>query len=385
MLRILPPILLVAALLFGCVIVAYGAVQELDEDSGKTTKFRVGVVGTAGDMYLQLGFKALQSLDSSRFAVELVEMDEQEAELAMRKGKLSAFIVIPDGFLDAALRGEIIPVKFVCSTASLNLVTLLKDELTQVIETLLLESQKGTYGAWGAMEENGLDGNQLINDISIEYAEFVFDRSNMYRASRIMAFDGLGLDGYLISGFCVMLFMLICLTFAPAMIRRDHALSRMLSAYRRPVFFQVVCDFAAYFLGLICVIGIALLVAVSLSWCNVTCQVILRGLAVVFCLAAMSFLMYEIASDLISGVLLQFFMILALCFVSGCLYPITFFPDNLQKLAGFLPTGLARVQVANSMLGISSRVVMIALLGYGCFFFAGSMLVRKLKVAGVRG
>ena len=385
MLRIVPPIVLVAALLFGCVIIAYGAMKNLKEDSGKTTKFQVGVVGTAGDSYLQLGLKALESLDSSRFVIELAEMEESDAEAAMRRGDISAFIVIPDGFLDAAFRGEIIPLKFVCSSTSLSLVTMLKDELTRVVETLLLEAQKGSYGAWGAMEENGLNGNQVLNDISIEYAEFVFDRSNVYRPSRLTVFDGLGMDGYLISGFCVILFMLICLTFAPVMIHRDHALSRMLCTHRRPVSLQVFFDFIAYFLGLLCVIGIVLLGAVVLAGYRVTMQAALQGLTVVFSLGAMSFLMYEIASDLISGVLLQFFVILALCFVSGCLYPITFFPDAVQKLSVFLPTGLARMQLADSILQISSFGTTAALLGYGSLFIVGSMLVRKIKVVGVRG
>lgn len=385
LLRILPPVVLVAALLFGCVIVAYGAMKDLEENSGKTTKFQVGVVGTAGDTYLQLGLKALESLDSSRFAVELTQMEESEAETAMRRGDISAFIVIPEGFLDAAFRGEIIPLKFVCSSTSLSLVTMLKDELTRVVGTLLLEAQKGSYGAWGAMEENGFDGNQVLNDISIEYAEFVFDRSNIYRVSRLTVFDGLGMDGYLISGFCIILFLLICLTFAPMMIRRDHALSRMLCTHRRPVSLQVFCDFAVYLLGLICVIGIVLLCAAVLAGYRASLQAVLQGLTIVFCLGAMSFLMYEIASDMISGVLLQFFLILALCFVSGCLYPITFFPDAVQKLSGFLPTGLARMQLADSILQTSSLDTTVALLGYGVLFIAGSVLVRKLKVAGVRG
>ena len=198
-------------------------------------------------------------------------------------------------------------------------------------------------------------------------------------------FDGLGTDGYLISGFCVILFMLICLTFAPVMIRRDYALSRMLCSHRKPISLQVFCDFLVYFLGLICVIGIVLLSAMALSWCQVTWQAVVQGLVIVFSLGAMSFFMYEIASDLVTGVLLQFFVILALCFVSGCLYPITFFPDAVQKISCFLPTGLARMQFADCVMETSTTTTTIALLGYGSIFLAGSTLVRKLKVAGVRG
>ena len=385
LLRIFPSVLLVAVLLFGCVFVAYEAVSNMNEDTEKTTRFQVGIVGTAGDSFLTLGLKALESLDSSRFAVELVEMQESNAEKAMRSGDISAFIVIPDGFLDAAFRGEIIPLKFVCTSGSLGLVSMFKDELTRVIEVLLIEAQKGTYGAENAMQSQGLNSSQVVYDISIAYAEFVFSRSNMYRASSLETFDGLGLSGYLISGLCVLLFMLICLTFAPTMIRREQALSRMLCAHRKPIFMQVFCDYIVYFLGLFCVVGIVLLCFAEICEYKITILVLMQGLAILFSLGAMSFLMYEIASDLVSGVLLQFFVILALCFISGCLYPITFFPDAVQRLSCFLPTGLARIQLADIVRSTSSFGTTAALFGYGCIFFSGSVLVRRIRVAGVRG
>lgn len=385
MLRIFPAVLFVAALLFGCVFVAYQAISNMNEDPEKTKRFQVGVVGTAGDSYLTLGMKALESLDSSRFAVELVQMQENEAESAMRRGNVSAFLVIPDGFLDAAFRGEIIPLKFVCASGSLGLVPMFKEELTRIIEVLLIEAQKGSYGAGNAMQSQGLNGSQVVYDISIEYAEFVFSRSHMYRASSLEAFDGLGLDGYLISGLCVLLFMLICLTFAPTMIRQDHALSRMLCAHRKSVFMQVFCDYLLYFLSLICIAGIGLLCLVAATEYKVTMPMWIQGVAILSSLGAMSFLMYEIASDLVSGVLLQFFVVLALCFISGCLYPITFFPDAIQKLSCFLPTGLARMQLADIIRNTSSVGTTAALLGYGCIFFSCSVLVRRVKVAGVKG
>ena len=90
-------------------------------------------------------------------------------------------------------------------------------------------------------------------------------------------------------------------------------------------------------------------------------------------------------SDLIGGVLMQFFVTLALCFVSGCLYPITFFPDAVQKLAKFLPTGIARMQIGNCILGCVSWETILPLLGFGCLFLGGAVLIRRFKVAGIRG
>lgn len=383
--RIMVPVLLVAAILFGCLMVVYDVVVSMSEESQVTTRYQVAVVGTADDLYLQLGLKAMSSVDSSRFSIELVEMEEEEAEKAMRRGKIAAFVVFPEEFLDTAFRGKIIPLKFVCAAGSVGFVSMIKDELTQMIETMLIEAQSGIYGSGDAMAGLGLNGSPVVNAISIEYAELVFRRANMYKTSTLGAFDGLGMEGYLAAGLCIVLFMLICLTFAPMMIRRDHALSRMLCAQGRTPFMQVLCDFGVYLLGLMGIAVVVLLYLILWMEAPITGEMLIQALPVILALGAMSFLMYELATDIVSGVLLQFFVTLALCFISGCLYPITFFPDAVQILAGFLPTGLARIQIGNCILEDYNSAVTMALLGYGVLFFTLSAILRRVKTAGVRG
>lgn len=381
LLRIIIPVLLVTALLFGCLMAVLDIMSGLEEDSDVTAKFKVGVVGTADDLYLQLGLSAMSSMDSSRFSLELVQMQEAEAEQAMRKGDIVAFIVFPEGFMDSAFHGDIKPLKFVCTAGAIGLVSMIKEEFTQMVEIMLIESQKGIYGTWDAIYDNGLGGSSVVNKVSIRYAEFIFVRSNIYKTSEMNSFSGLGMDGYLITGLCIVLFMLICLTFAPMMIRRDYALPRMLCAGRLGVVPQVLCDFGAYLLGLAGIAGVVLLYIVFWMEAVVTAEMLLLALPVLFALGAMSFLMYEMSSDMVAGVLLQFFVILALCFISGCMYPITFFPESMQKLSTFLPTGLARLQVADCILQTPSGEHTFALIGYGCLFLTGSVLIRRLKLA----
>ena len=385
LLRMMLPVLLVAAILFGCVMAVYDVMTSLDEESEVTAKYKVGVVGTANDIYLQLGLKAMASIDSSRFSIEMVEMEEKAAEEAMRRGKISAFVVFPEKFLDTAFRGEIIPLKFVCAVGSIGLLTMIKDELTGMIETMLVEAQRGIYGSGDAMEALGLNGSPVVHEISIQYAELVFRRANMYKTSKLGSFDGLGMEGYLVTGLCIVMFMLICLTFAPMMIRRDHALSRMLCARGRSVTGQVLCDFGVYLIGLSAIAGVILLYLIFWMEASLSLEMLLHAFPVIFTLGAMSFMMYQVASDMVSGVLLQFFVTLALCFISGCLYPITFFPEAVQVLSGFLPTGLARMQIANCMTEMYDGINTLALLGYGALFLIGAVLLRRIKTAGVRG
>ena len=233
--RILPPVLLVAAVLFGCMSLAYDAIGRISNDAGEQAKFKVGLVGTAGDSYMQMGLAAVESFDSTRFSVEFDQMEEKEAEAAMRWGKLAAFIQFPEGFMDAAMYGDIMPIKFVTSVGSDGLVSMVKEELTGVVEIMIAHTQKGIYGAGAAAGDHGGNAGAAIDGISLQYVEFIISRSKGYKVVEIGTFDGLGMDGYLISGLCIVLFMLICLIFAPAMIRRDQAMARMLKSRSRPV------------------------------------------------------------------------------------------------------------------------------------------------------
>jgi len=95
--------------------------------------------------------------------------------------------------------------------------------------------------------------------------------------------------------------------------------------------------------------------------------------------------MYELVTNLISGILLQFFASVILCFISGCMYPISFFPQAVQKMSAFLPTGMARQQIAHCILNTHDTKNTAALCVFGCVFLVCSILIRRVKIAGVRG
>jgi ABC-type uncharacterized transport system permease subunit len=254
-----------------------------------------------------------------------------------------------------------------------------------LIETMLIEAQKGIYGSGNALDDYGLDGGKIVGQISLEYVDLVFSRSRMYTVTEMKKFDGLGMGGYMLSGLCVVLFLLVCLTFAPVMIRPDQSLARVLAAKRRPAVAQVLCDFAVYMVGVLGVAAVIWLLVVVKAGQGIPLLTVLRCVPALFALSAMSFLLYEASSDLISGVILQFFVALVLSFISGCLYPITFFPDSVQRLSNWLPTGLARLQLAGCILGKSSMETTMVLLGFGCAFLAVTIVIRRIKVSGVRG
>ena len=60
-------------------------------------------------------------------------------------------------------------------------------------------------------------------------------------------------------------------------------------------------------------------------------------------------------------------------------------PEILQKIAGYLPHGLARQCVSGLMTGSESDTNVALMLGYSTLFVAVSVIVRNLRVTSSRG
>lgn len=382
LLRYLPGALCVVLVLLLALSVALSVM--VSGEKADDQKVRIAFVGTAEDSILQMGLVTLRSFDSTQFSLELVELDTEEtARQQLKAGSLAAYIVIPDGFMEEALNGNIQPLKFVSTTGSSGLVTIFKEEVSQVISGVLLDSQKGVYGMQQAMADNDIGGRgEQMTWLALRYAEYVLARDRVYRVDTLGIGDALGLTEYLVCGLSVLLLHLCCLPFAPLLIRRDLSLARMLSARGKGAGLQALCELAVYGLGLFAVAALTLGAAACIPAAGLEAKdaaaLLWQLLPVLVYVAAFSFLLYTVSGDLIGGVLLQFFLSAALCFVSGCLYPVYFFPAAVQRIADYLPAGVARRCLAGFFTGERDAVPL--LLGYGAVFCALAVWVRVQRV-----
>lgn len=388
LLRYLPGAVCAVLVLLLALSIALSMLVRTDSAAEENQKVRIAMVGTAEDSILQMGLAALRSFDSTQFALELVELDsEEQARLQLKQGVLAAYICIPDGFMEEALNGNIQPLKFVSTTGSSGLVTVFKEEVSRVISGVLLDSQKGVYGMQKAMRDNdiGNRGEQMTY-LALRYVEYVLARDRVYRVDTLGIGDALQLTEYLVCGLSVLLLHLCCLPFAPLMIRRDLSLARMLSAKGIGAAAQALCDFFVYALGILALTVLTLTAAVLIPGMEFTAEdalaLLWQCLPVLLTVAAFSFMLYTLSGDLIGGVLLQFFLSAAMCFVSGCLYPVYFFPAEVQRLAEHLPAGLARSQLAGYITGESGAA--LPLLGYTAVFCAVGVVARARAVREAR-
>ena len=145
--RFLPFIFLVTLII--CICLALFLVTSLNvgasdnEDSQR--KIRIGITGSFEDTFLGFGLSAIQTFDSSRFALELVECSEAEAAASLRRGDISGYIIIPDGFIDDATHGDVGKLQFVANYVNADIVNMLKQEILDLVSCIIVECQKGVY------------------------------------------------------------------------------------------------------------------------------------------------------------------------------------------------------------------------------------------------
>ena len=383
LIRVLPGVILAALILLGSLLAVFTMVIRQDSESEKNQKFQVGLTGETDNSFLQMGLAAIATMDATRFTVEIHQMTPTQAAAALAAGELAAYIEIPEGFMEEALRGDIMQLKFVTTLNGTGLAAVLKDGITHVISQILISAQQGVFGMAGAAHANGqvLDGH--LDEMSIEYISYMFARNQMYRLTEVGVGDSLSLENYLLCGLSVLLLYLCCLPFAPLMIRRDHALDQMLAARGTSPWIQAAGDFLLYALGLLAAVTVLLGTAsVAARGQILFGKVLWSAVPAVVSASAVTFMLYCLASDLVGGVLLQFFTTLLLCLASGCLYPAYFFPASLQKMAAWLPTGLARMSLAGYFTG-GGPMAALCLMGSSVIFFGIGAAVRVHRIRGV--
>ena len=382
--KYLPGTFLAMLVLLGSLLGVFQIVVTQDTQSEENQKIQIALVGYADDPFLTMGLTALEAFDSTRFALEIQQMELEDAKTALALGQVAAYVVIPPTFIEEAMDGNILPLEFVSTTGAAGLVSLFKDEVTDVIASILLNAQKGVYGMAEALRDEGLKPGKHMDKMSIQYAEQVFIRDQVYSLEELGIADELGLAGYLLCGFMVLFLLLCCLPLGPVMIQKDLSFARMLSSRGRPAPQQMLYSYFAYALSLL-VIALLLLIPGGILADLPVFSIVLQVIPVVIMTAAFSFMLYTLSSDLVGGILLQFFSTLAMCFISGCLYPVYFFPSAVQKAAMWLPAGIARSQLSGVLTGSLSFLPTLLLLGYSVLFVAIGCLVgsRRIKEVAV--
>lgn len=381
--RILPVVLGVTlALLLGLGILVSGLLATFRSNE-ESREFTVALAGDTDNEYMQWGLAALQLADEDTFCVSVVEMSREQAHTALEKGEISAYVILPEGLMEKALAGEEFePITYVTSAGVEGISSYLKREVTALVTKMVVYSQKGAYGLDELLSEQLPDADiaDHMTALSLQYADLIIHRDEFYEAEVLGVSDGLTTADYYICAAAIVLLMLMGLPYAAIYIRRDYALPRMLRSRGFSAAGQLLCEYGAHLLSMLILGGFLMALA---AFAELPGGVLaLRLIPVLAMIAALNMLLFTLAGNTVSGLLLHFFGVIGLCYVSGCIYPVTAFPIAVQRLAAVLPTGIARQHLSTAFTGQSIWGSLGGLTLYTAAFFGIALLVRIRKTVG---
>lgn len=397
------PIVILVSLLTAGAVAALGVAivkNNAERDDGEKL-LKVGVVGDMSQRYIELVIDTMKNLDDSRLSIDFVVMEEDDAKDAVRSGEVIGYLIIPDGFVDAAARAEFISTTYVTEGADTALGDALIAEFMQVAEKLADAAQSSVFGAERYMFDRGATwetADKLTDGFTLRYAEYMLKRNAVLDINIVGEAATVPLGAYYFSAFVLFFAMLFGIACASHLVRRDQSLPKLLSSRRLGATRQVVCEFAAYFifsfifLFVITVLGGAVVSDESVA--SLTGGKTLGDFALIALslapasamIAAAQIFLYECASGVVGGVLLQFTAAISTAYISGYFYPSAFFPATVQKVARVLPGGVA-FSYAKGLFaeGKTSSGALPFLLLYTALFIALASVVRKIKTGGDEG
>ena len=391
--RLLPRMLAVTLLLAVLSAMSALILARLNEDDASQRRIRIGVAGDGGEEILSQALDLLQSVDSSRFSIGFARMEEAEGRRLLAKGELNGLVLFPDGFAEALWYGEHRPVTYLTNAAGSDVGSLMTRELVETISSLILETENAVYGAQALVRDQIPDqdpyraGDRLVT----RYASAILDRERLYGLELSDAGDSLSLAGYYLCGLSLVFVLLWSVSCSPLFSRRSRELGQVLSAEGFGAAAQVLCEFVAFFLLLLCAMAVAgLLAFLLLGRFGVVIPELQRAegsaltllpalLPPALMLCAFQFLLYELTGSAVSGVLLQFLSAVVQGYLSGCFYPSSFFPEGLRRFSALLPAGVGMEYLRSELLSLPENSAKVLVLAYLLLFLLLSLLLRRRR------
>ena len=359
----------------------------------QAARFKADIVGESDSQFFNTGLTALKALDSSNVSITWEKADEETARNDLLTGRVAAYVVIPEGFMEAAGRGEILPITYYTTASTVDVSALMREEITEAISTVLKYSQKGIFGEEQLLLDHGYRSivAEEVDELNYEYVGFILGRDQMYQTEITGESHGLNGVQHLFLG---MLIVMLCIAMIPISclhMRRDNSMLKMIASSGKGAAYSALAEYGAMLAVLLSGVLIVIAsVAVLARFMDLSgflrvgvnlkaAAICVFPIAVMIC--AFAFLIFEAAGNLISAVTGYFFCTFGLCYISGCMYPVYALPRILQTIASFTPTGVAREYLFLSVTGGNAIGSLIGVFLYAAGFLALSVFLRRFQLS----
>lgn len=390
--KIFPSLLLSSLLLLLSLSLLAYLIFFMDDSEERNQKITIGLVGEARDSYLGIGMGIMKNMDASRFSVAFAQMEEEEARKKLRSGEIAGYVLVPEEFIEALGRGENIPLTYVSAAAGGALSDEIIREIADIISVTIMHSEKAIYAMQEYMLDHQSEGRlgEMTDRMNLRIIDMTLNRNRSYKAKIVEAFQKTPIAVYYFCGLLIFFLLIWGINASLLLLKKDAALYRLLNARGCNAFFQVSAEYGAFVILLFTLLLSLLLPVFGLysafgdprkwGFSIGMGSLILLLLPVILLIAALHFSLYEWIEGLIPAVLFAFILSVGLAYISGCFYPIGFFPEAVQRLSAVLPTGAGMLYLLAGIRFGEGGGLLPLLLSYTLLFLGAAVLRRRRRI-----
>lgn len=395
--KALPGICLLTVLLTVSLLILLKAMFFIEAADEEKQVAQIGIVGDLSDSYLGIGINVLMNMEGIKSLADIQLMEQNEALERFASGEISAYLLVPDGFIGSLLTGENKEIIYVTAEETKGIGGILVNELVGAISDMITTTQTNIYAVRTYLVENDRRAqvSEAVKDMNAAFIGAVLNRMGIYELQETGVCGRISMTGYLFSGILLFLVLLWGMNCVSLLVRREDSLQKILKTKGLGAGKQVTAELAAYSVlqgvslccVFVCVIGVKSALGLEIpEWDSLTgtkqlwfvCQWIL----VVVMVAAMQAFLYELVTNVVNGVLLQFLTAVSMAYLCGCIYPMSFFPKAVQQIAEYLPAGVALRYVQKGLTGQGIILEGLLLIGYTGVFVGLHIWRRQSRIAG---
>ena len=355
--------------------------QEQDE-----RKIGVGIVGNIDNKYMKLGVEMLNNMDSSRVSIKFESMDDSEAKKALREGQIIGYFKIDREFIDGLENGENRPIVYVSSNG--GLMSELSKELASIFSVLIIDSERVIYAADEYLVDHPVYDRVSANtEFNMWLIKNVLARGKIYDVENISVMGNISaIDGY-VCGIITLFIMLSGVGLSGLLSGDKVSMLRVLKSKGLSYMSSIICELIIstiyVMISMLILIGGFIIVKSFLlekSLLSIDSFEFVSGILIVSIMfASMHIFIYELIDQRVVAVLIEILLGISLGYIGGCIYPLSVFPDLIQKVAIFLPSGAGMKLLISGMDYNINIMAITVLIIYTIMFIGGGYVLRNKK------
>lgn len=381
--------LIVVILLLGFVFVC----QRCNVKEEKIKKMNIGLIADEDEPYLDWMIGTIKNIDSVKYACEFHVVSEKEGTKGLKNGDYNCLFLIPSDYIASLLAGDNAPIIIRFGKGQTGVVHYLIRQIANAASEYILDTEAGIYSLYDFYEEQGIpEGKEAGWKLNLLYLEKVFGRQNLIQMEEVDTLDSLSLTTYyIVSG--IVLFLLCqglgCgQILSPSNAAFKGALKRSGIGYTKQIAIRAASFICIFLINYLCIAALALIGVLicggtvpnmAISGMGQWIVFLIQLLPVVIMSGMCIFLIYEMFHDAVAAPLFLFFFVFVMGYLSGCFYPFSYLPKQIQNVGAFLPVRVQFQYVANCIRGGFSFKELVGVFGYIIIFYGITLLKWRIS------